>query len=106
MSRLPRLVAALVAGATALSFTACKTIYSDTYSWRRNYYKPPQEAPTTPAADLLLPASTTPTMPPPSLPTFDAPPPAMEPIPGLDPAPLPEMEGAAPDAVEMTIPGL
>ncbi|MEQ1858797.1 MAG: hypothetical protein ABMA13_02555 [Chthoniobacteraceae bacterium] len=80
----------------AVSLTGCKTIYSDMYSSRRNYFKPEKDTPK--PSDLL----------PMELPPDSAPAPALMP-PGLDPAappmPAPDAAPGAP-APAPAIPGL
>lgn len=74
------------------SLTGCKTIYSDTYSYKRNYFKPEKE--TARPSELLpesMPGDAAPPMPPvpeaPGLdPTAPAPPPADGMAPGAPPA--------------------
>lgn len=89
MSRPSRLFTVLLFAIAALSFAGCKTIYSDTYKWKRNHYKPMKE--TSKAKDLLPP------------PAPSSPAPAMDAPLGLPPAP-----GAMPDAAPPAppIPGL
>ena len=90
MSRPSCIIKALLFVVAALQFAGCKTIYSDTYAWKRNHYKP--------LAEKVKPADLLPVLPP-STPANDAPPPL--PGGGLPPAPAPEMAAPAP-----AIPGL
>ena len=93
MSRPFRTTTALLFIVAAINFAGCKTIYSDTYAWKRNHFKPLRE---TPKDKDLLPPSL------PSVPSNDAPPPLPG---GLPPAPAPAPE-AAPMAPAPAIPGL
>jgi len=85
----------------AAGLTGCKTIYSDTYSSKRNYFKPEKEQarPTE-----LLPEST-PTLPDGGAPPMPMPAPAPAP-PGLDGAAIEPAPGAAPAPAPPAIPGL
>jgi hypothetical protein len=76
----------------AFSLSACKTIYTDMYSPKRNYFKPEKE---TPKPAEVLPSG--------ALPEVPAPAPAA--APGLDAAPAPAPTEPAPAPVP-AIPGL
>ena len=82
----------VLSSVAALSFAGCKTIYSDTYKWKRNHYKPMKE--TSKSKDLLLP------------PSPSAPEPAMDAPIGLPPAPAGMPDAAAPMPAAPAIPGL
>jgi hypothetical protein len=94
MSRPSRTTTAILFAITALNFAGCKTIYSDTYAWKRNHFKPLKE--TSKEKDLLPPSLTTPT------PSSELPPPLPG---GVPPAPAPAMPDAAP-APAPAVPGL
>lgn len=82
----PSFTAALLLSLFAVaSFTGCKTIYSDTYSNKRNYFKPEKDAA---RPSELLPESA----------PLDASTPPAPPPPGLDPTVAPPVDGAAPAA--------
>ena len=92
MSRPFRTTTAILFVITAFSFAGCKTIYSDTYAWKRNHYKPLKE--TAKEKDLLPPSLPTP------MPSNEVPPP----LPG---GPAPVMPDAAPaPAPAPGVPGL
>jgi hypothetical protein len=74
----------------AFAATGCKTIYTDTYRPKRNYFKPPQEKPK--PTDVLPPAAPQDAggppppdvgLPPAAPPQGDMGAPAPEPIPGI-----------------------
>jgi hypothetical protein len=92
MSRPFRTIKALLFIAAAINFAGCKTIYSDTYAWKRTHYKPLKE--TTKEKDLLpsslIAPSPSEALPPP-LPPVPAP--APEPAPEAAPMPLPAIPG-------------
>lgn len=76
------------------SLSACKTIYTDMYRPKRNYFKPEKETPK--PAEVLPPAT-----------SLDSIPPAPAAAPGLDPAPAGELPAADPAPAPIpTIPGL
>ena len=86
MSRPSRHFTVLLSFAAALSFAGCKTIYSDTYKWKHNHFKPEMEK--SKEKDLLLAPPS-----PGGAPAGDAPPalpaPAGMEAPAMDAAPAP-----------------
>jgi hypothetical protein len=82
MSRPSRTITALLVIVAAITFAGCKTIYTDTYAWKRTHYKPLKETPKDKdllPSSLLAPSSGD-ALPPP-LPSVPAPEPAPEPAP-------------------------
>src|SRR4051812_34952008 len=81
----PRSPIWLTLAAAAVLLPGCRTMYSDIYAPKRNFYKPPVEKPT-----VILPetTTTTPVTPQPAVPAVPPPAPGSE-LPGAAPAPPP-----------------
>jgi hypothetical protein len=87
----------------SLVFTGCKTIYSDTYSPRRNHFVPLPPKPKPQPLEPLLDAEPAPSS---DLPPLGLPPPAPSSAPVETPMPADGAAPMTPDAAQPMIPGL